>query len=101
MGPMCLRWFAKRADRHTCRSENRLSARDLSVYPRTRTSPARTDGWHAYERRVATMLDINMFGVSVAAPASTAATPHAAAPAAAAKHRVAAATDASVDRSST
>ncbi|VAZ72848.1 hypothetical protein LAUMK4_01157 [Mycobacterium persicum] len=47
------------------------------------------------------MLDINMFGVSVAAPASTAATPHAAAPAAAAKHRVAAATDASVDRSST
>lgn len=48
------------------------------------------------------MLDISVFGASVAAAASTAGTPHvAAAPAAAAKHRVAAATDASVDRSST
>jgi hypothetical protein len=53
-----------------------------------------------YERRVATMIT-TAFGAGVAAAALTAATlhaAHAAAPAAAVKHRVAAATEVSVDR---
>lgn len=50
------------------------------------------------------MIDSNAFGVGVAGAVMTAATPpaaHAAVPAAAVKHRVAAATEASVDRGST
>jgi hypothetical protein len=49
-----------------------------------------------------TMLDINAFGVSAATRVPVWGTRHAAAtPAAAGKHRVAAATEASVDRGST
>jgi hypothetical protein len=61
-----------------------------------------------HERRGATMINMNAFGVGVAAAASVSGavgTPHAtrtaAAVAAAGKHRVAAATDASVDRGHT
>jgi len=55
-----------------------------------------------HERRVATVINNSIaFGVGVAAAVPTAGNPHAAAHAAAVKHRVAAATEASVNRGNT
>jgi hypothetical protein len=73
-----------------------LWAATATIYSRSRILPPT-------ERRFATMIT-NEFGVGVAAAVLTAATSHAAhaaVPAAAAKHRIAAATDASVNRGHT
>jgi hypothetical protein len=80
-----------------------LSLPAATIYSRNRILlPA--EGWHARRREeVATMIN-STFGVGVAGAALTAWTSHAAhtaAPAAAIKHRAAAATDASVDRGHT
>jgi hypothetical protein len=81
-----------------------LSPRAATIYSRNGILLL-ADGWHALRREeVATMIN-STFGVGVAGAALTAWTSHAAhtaAPAAAVKHRdAAAATDASVDRGHT
>jgi hypothetical protein len=86
-----------------CRSENRLSLPAATIYSRNRILLL-AEGWHARRREeVATMIN-NTFGVGVAGAVLSAGTSHAAhtaAPAAAVKHRAAAATDVSVDRGHT
>jgi hypothetical protein len=82
-----------------------LSLPAATIYSRNRILLL-AEGWRVgrqYERRVATMIN-NAFGVGVADAVLTAGTSHAAhtaVPAAAVKHRVAAATDVSVYRGHT
>ena len=85
--------------------KNRLSLPAGTIYSRNRILLL-AEGWQTgghYERRAATMIT-NAFGAGVAVAVLTATTSHAAhtaAPAAAVKHRAAAATDVSVDRGHT